>query len=78
MRGCKNTSSISANDFYTHFKDLFTSEQLFEDEGTESQFQTEIPETVVHQLDCKFSQSEVLKAIVLKARQKHRRRSIIA
>ena len=63
MRGSRNTSSISANDFYIHFKDLFSSEQVFEDEETESQFENEIPETIVLQLDCEFSQSEVLKAI---------------
>ena len=63
MRGSKNQTSIPAHEFYTHFKDVVSSEQVFEDENIESAFRNDIRESIVQQLDCEFLKSEVLKAI---------------
>ena len=56
-------SKITADDFFTHFKSLFSSDQNFQNEETETHISGDIPVNVIEQLDCAFTRTEVLAAI---------------
>ena len=56
-------SKITADDFLTHFKSLFSSDQNFQNEETETHISGDIPVNVIEQLDCAFTRTEVLAAI---------------
>ncbi|XP_053375116.1 uncharacterized protein LOC123554108 isoform X1 [Mercenaria mercenaria] len=68
---CKNNSNLSANDFYEHFKSLFSDNDVFMDQDVESTINDDTLNTnVVEMLDCDFTIEEVAKAIGTLKRQK--------
>lgn len=66
-----NKHSVSAEDFYLHFNQLFSSDEVYKDEYIETVLNDNIVyDNIVNTLDCDFSESEVIKAINRLKRQK--------
>ncbi|MCG8046841.1 MAG: hypothetical protein N0E48_14600 [Candidatus Thiodiazotropha endolucinida] len=60
----KTTSRLTSDDFYTHFKNLYSSENIFVNENVERELEAEAENLRnVEQLDCNFSIQEVGAAI---------------
>lgn len=66
-----NRSTLSANDFFEHFKNLFTDEQQFQNENIEATLvDDDFSQEKVDALDCRFNVEEVILAIKLLKRGK--------
>lgn len=67
---CKNNNNLTANDFYEHFKSLFSNDIIYSDPDVEQLVNHDVLGTVVNELDCDFSVDEVYTAIGNLKRQK--------
>ena len=65
LRGVNNLrSSLSADDFVDHFKDLFSRDYIFENDVIETELRNEeFNINAVEELDCQFSVQEIDQAI---------------